>query len=120
MGVLDFRDMGGLSRSEGTAPMFDAYHKWLGIPPDQRPPTYYQLLGIAPGEGDSDVIEAAALRQMAFVRHFQTGPHARDCARVLGELSQARLTLLDDIKRAAYDALLAQSSGANIATVTLP
>ena len=25
---------------------FDAYHKWLGISPRERPPTYYRLLAI--------------------------------------------------------------------------
>ena len=43
--------------------MFDPYHKWLGIPKDQRPPTFYQLLGITPGEEDVEVIEEAAIRQ---------------------------------------------------------
>ena len=37
--------------------MFDPYHKWLGIPKDQRPPTHYQLLGISPTEQDREVIE---------------------------------------------------------------
>lgn len=87
--------------------MFDPYHKWLGIPTDQRPPTYYQLLGIARDEADAEVIASAALRQIAFVRNFQTGPHAEECARVLGELAQARLTLSNPEKRAAYDASLA-------------
>src|SRR5262245_52651896 len=40
----------------GTWLMFDPYHKWLGIRPEQRPPTYYQLLGIAPDEKDPEVI----------------------------------------------------------------
>lgn len=87
--------------------MFDPYHKWLGIPPDQRPPTYYQLLGIAPGEPDIDVIDGAAVRQMQYVRHFQSGEHAELCARLLTELSQARNTLTDPEKRQAYDANLA-------------
>ncbi|HWE40052.1 MAG TPA: hypothetical protein VG406_26105 [Isosphaeraceae bacterium] len=87
--------------------MFDPYHKWLGIPKDQRPPTFYQMLGIAPGERDRDVIEAAAIRQTAFVRNFQAGPHGKDAARILNELSLARITLLDDAKRRDYDARLA-------------
>ncbi len=35
-----------------TTRMFDAYHRWLGIPKDQRPPTHYQLLAIPPDEKD--------------------------------------------------------------------
>lgn len=89
--------------------MFDAYHKWLGIPPGEgrRPPSHYQMLGIARHEQDPEVIESAAIRQMAYVRNFQSGPHAKDCARILGELSQARLILRDAAKRAEYDARLA-------------
>jgi hypothetical protein len=93
--------------------MIDGYHKWLGIPKDQRPPTYYQLLGIAPDETDTEVIEAAAIRQVAFVRNFQTGPHAEQCSRLLTELAEARLTLLNPEKRVKYDARLgiAKTSG---------
>ncbi len=47
--------------------MFDPYHKWLAIPKDQRPPTHYQLLGVSPTETDVEVIDEAALRQMAHV-----------------------------------------------------
>jgi sulfatase modifying factor 1 len=90
--------------------MFDPYHRWLGIPPGQRPPSYYQMLGIAPDERDREVIEAAAVRQSAYVRNFQTGPHARDCARILGELALARATLLDAAKRRRYDAQLPRAS----------
>ncbi len=87
--------------------MIDGYHKWLGIPKDQRPPTHYQLLGIAPNEKDAEVIEAASVRQVAFVRNFQGGPQAQECARILTDLAQARLTLLNPAKRQQYDASLA-------------
>jgi tetratricopeptide (TPR) repeat protein len=84
--------------------MFDPYHKWLGIPKGSRPPTHYQLLGISPDEIDPEVIQASAVRQSAYVRHFQTGPHARDCDRVLKDLAVARDTLLDARRRSTYDA----------------
>ena len=87
--------------------MFDPYHKWLGIPKGQRPPSYYQLLGISADEADRDVIETATLRQTAFVRNFQSGQHAKEFAQVLNELALARVTLLDEAKRRAYDAKLA-------------
>src|SRR2546426_5151340 len=86
--------------------MFDPYHKWLGIPQDQRPPTHYQLLGIAPGESDLEVIEEAAIRQTTHVRAYQTGPHAADCTRLLNEIAQARTTLTNPSKRKEYDAKL--------------
>jgi WD40 repeat protein len=86
--------------------MFDPYHKWLGIPEDQRPPTYYQLLGVAPSETDREVIEEMALRQTSHVRTYQTGPHAADCTRLLNEIAHARTALLNPARRRAYDAHL--------------
>ena len=73
---------------------FDPYHKWLGIPREQRPITHYLLLGIAPTEKDLDVIEDAAIRQTTHVRSYQFGPHAEACQRVLNEIASARQTLL--------------------------
>ena len=86
--------------------MFDSYHKWLGIPAEFRPPTYYQLLGISPQEQDRDVIDAAVLRQSAYVRNFQSGPHGADATRILTEIAAAKLCLLNPQKRSQYDAEL--------------
>jgi hypothetical protein len=83
--------------------MFDPYHKWLGIPPGKRPPTLYQLLAIAEGEKDRDVIEAATVRQSAYVRNFQKGPNADEAAKLLSEISDARAILTDPARRKAYD-----------------
>lgn len=49
---------------------FDAYYKWLGIPPEEQPPHHYRLLGIRLFEADADVIDAAADRQMAHLQTF--------------------------------------------------
>jgi hypothetical protein len=92
--------------SDGELPMFDAYHKWLAIPPGQRPPTYYQLLGVVPEETDPEVLQEAAIRQATHVRTYQTGPHARACIRLLNEIAQARAALLNPAHRAEYDARL--------------
>jgi len=92
--------------------MFDPYHKWLGIPPGQRPPTHYQLLGITPGERDPEVIEEAAIRQTAHVRTYQIGPHAAECTRLLNEIALARTTLLTPAKRQRYDAQFARQAAA--------
>lgn len=94
---------------------FDPYHRWLAIPPGQRPPTYYQLLGITPTETDVEVIEEAALRQTSHVRLYQTGPYAQQAARLLNELGQARATLLNAEKRRDYDARIAQGGGSSTA-----
>ena len=85
---------------------FDPYRKWLGIPPEEQPPNYYRLLGLAVFEGDADVISHAADRQMAHVRTFQTGRYAALTQQLLNELSAARLCLLDKGKKTQYDAML--------------
>src|SRR5690348_8261942 len=87
--------------------MFDPYHKWMGIPKGERPPTHYQLLGIAPTETDAEVIKEAALRQTAQVRVYQSGPHSELCTRVLNEIAQARAVLLNAKLRREYDQRIA-------------
>src|SRR5262245_18943807 len=92
--------------------MFDPYHKWLGIPKDQRPPTLYQLLGISPSERDTEVIDEVAIRQTAHIRTYQIGAHAQECTRILAEIAQARITLLHPAKRKEYDEQLAKKTAA--------
>ena len=82
---------------------FDPYHKWLGIPKDQRPPTHYQLLGISPNEEDNEAIEAAAERQRLFVKGFQKGPRSRTASSILYQIEEAKVTLLNPTMRDAYD-----------------
>src|SRR5262245_47070211 len=90
--------------------MFDPYHKWLGIPKEQQPPTYFQLLGIQPQERDPEVIDEAAIRQMKHLRDYQIGPQAAECTRLLNEVALARATLLNPAKRREYEAKLAQQA----------
>jgi hypothetical protein len=74
---------------------FDPYRVWLGIPPESRPPTHYEMLGISPKEQEREVIEAAVLRQTGYVRNFQIGKYAKDAARILNEIAAAKAWLLD-------------------------
>src|SRR3954447_5892537 len=89
---------------------FDPYHKWLGIPKHLRPPTYYQLLGLAAAEADREVIEEAAIRQTTHVRAYQVGPHAQACTRLLNEIAAARQVLLDPKRRKEYDRKIGQTA----------
>src|SRR5690242_20557156 len=82
---------------------FDPYRKWLGIPSSEQPPNHYRLLGIGLFEDDADTIASAADRQMAHLRTFQTGPHSALSQKLLNELAAARVALLNDAKKAAYD-----------------
>lgn len=85
---------------------FDPYRKWLGIPAKDQPANHYRLLGIPHFEDDPDVIDNAATRQIAHVRTFQSGKHAAQSQKILTELTQARLCLLQPEKKSAYDANL--------------
>jgi hypothetical protein len=98
--------------------MFDPYHKWLAIPPGQRPPTHYQLLGISPTENDADVIEEAALQRIAHLRTYQIGPLAKECIQLLNEVAQAKIVLLNLEKRKAYDEELSQAANAGSTKAT--
>ncbi|MEZ5942835.1 MAG: hypothetical protein R3C18_15690 [Planctomycetaceae bacterium] len=82
---------------------FDAYHKWLGIPPQQQPPHHYRLLGVDPFEADVDVIEAAANQRLAYLQDLATGEHVAESQKLLNEISQARRTLLNPDKKFLYD-----------------
>lgn len=85
---------------------FDAYHVWLGIPPSLEPPSCYRLLGLDEFEGDAEVIESAADRQAAYLRSLRDGDHGEVAARLLKEVSAARVCLLSPDKKAAYDQML--------------
>lgn len=65
---------------------FDPYYKWLGIPPNDRPPNHYRLLGVELFEADPDVIDSAANRQMTFLRQCATGPHVAESQKLLNEV----------------------------------
>ncbi len=90
--------------------MFDPYHRWLQIPKDQRPPNYFQLLGLVFGESDKDVIHEAYLKQTQYVRGFQSGPHGEDAIKILRELAQAANILGDESRRNTYLAQLADQA----------
>jgi sucrose-6-phosphate hydrolase SacC (GH32 family) len=85
---------------------FDPYHKWLGIPPSQQPPTHYRLLGLEPFETDRDVIDAAANQRMSYLQDSAAGPHGDKSQRLLNEVSAARRCLLNPTAKEKYDATL--------------
>ncbi len=90
---------------------FDAYHKWLGIPPEEQPPNHYRLLGIKVFETDRDVIETAADQRMAHLRNYQTGQRSQLSQQLLNQVSSARLVLLQPEKKLVYDQQLLCDAG---------
>jgi hypothetical protein len=83
---------------------FDAYYKWLGIPPAEQPPNHYRLLGINLFESDPDVVQAASDQRMIHLRSFQTGQHSALSQKLLNETAAAKLCLLKPDRKAQYDA----------------
>ncbi len=92
---------------------FDAYHRWLGIPPKDQPPNHYRLLAVDLFEADPDVIEAGADRQMGHLRTYQTGKHAALSQQLLNEVAAAKICLLNPQKKVEYDAGLRQQLAAS-------
>ena len=84
-------------------PIFDAYHKWLGISSKDQPPNHYRLLAIELFEADPDVIDVAASKQVAYLQGCATGPHVALSQELLNEVAAARLCLLNPQKKAEYD-----------------
>jgi len=82
---------------------FNPYHKWLGIPVEKCPPTYYDLLQIAVDERDRDVILMAIERQKTHLQQFRAGKQAKQADRLIYELDEAELTLLNREMREEYD-----------------
>ncbi|MBC8872572.1 MAG: hypothetical protein H8E44_24320 [Planctomycetes bacterium] len=85
---------------------FDPYHKWLGIAPKDQPPHHYRLLGIDAFEDDRDVIDSAANRVMTYLKELATGDDAAHSQRIMNEVMQARICLLNPKRKTAYDAEL--------------
>ena len=85
---------------------FDPYHKWLAIPPGEQPAHHYRLLGAAIFESDADVIEAAADRQMTYLQEVSQGSEVEQAQKLLAEVAEARLCLLNQEKKSVYDARL--------------
>ncbi len=88
---------------ESTPDGFDAYRKWLGISSKRRPPTYYDLLGIEPGENDHDVIISAIQQRRAFIRSKKGEGYDGQVRTILGQFDEAASTLLVPEFKNAYD-----------------
>jgi hypothetical protein len=99
---------------------FDPYYRWLGIAPRDQPPNHYRLLGIDLLEGNADVIQAAADRQMKHLRSYQMGEYASLSQELLNEVAQAKLCLLNPDRKAEYDQWLRELAGSNVAESRLP
>ncbi len=83
----------------------DQLRQWLALPPGPWPPDHYTLLGLPPGGGTADEIEARVLARMARLRERQL-VHPDAVTDGMNRLAQALVCLTDAASRAAYDAEL--------------
>lgn len=95
---------------------FDPYHRWLGIPPSEQPANHYRLLGLTLFESNQEVIDSAAMRQIAHIRSQALGPNRGRIHSLLNELAEARVTLLNPQSKSKYDQDLRESSERDPAT----
>lgn len=85
---------------------FDPYYYFLGIGRKHQPADHYRILGVEQFEPNIEIIEMAADRQMAHLHRHEASDHSDDVAKLMNEVSRARLCLLNPSKRATYDAEL--------------
>ena len=84
----------------------DACYELLGVPAAEQPADHYRLLGLTRLEANRQVIQNAADRQMAFVRQLAGGPYSEVSQELLNQLAEARLCLLNPIRKEEYDTRL--------------
>jgi len=87
----------------------DLYSLWLKVPPGERPPNHYALLGLPRFCDDVPRIEAAAQKRLDGLDRYALHPDPvkRDaCQQVMNEVARARVVLINPQKREAYDLTL--------------
>ncbi len=81
----------------------DVYQQWLGIPPEEQPPDFYRLLGLARWESDAQLVSAAAQRRLAKVKQKATRQHLAVAQKLVRQIVRARATLMDARLRSEYN-----------------
>ncbi len=78
---------------------------WLRLPAGNWPPDHYVLLGLPPGEGDHNRIQAAVHERLEWLRCYQL-THPDQVTAAMNRLAQAFTCLTDPDAKKAYDAEL--------------
>lgn len=92
--------------------VFDPYEAWLGITVSERPLNPYQLLKLAPLDGDPGRIRLAIERARLLLSKHSGGVDARLWRSVHDELELAAAALLDPEKKAVVDAAIKRKGAA--------
>ena len=99
---------------------FNPYHKWLGIPLKDQPADHYRLLGVVRFESDPDVITGASDQRVHFLRTLQNGDRGKMVDKLLNEIANAKVCLLNKEKKAAYDQKLRAQRGCDVPSAAAP
>ena len=91
--------------------VFDPYLEWLNIPLNQRPVNYYKFLGLIPPVSDSAEIDEACKRRRQLLQKEMLGNHGAEAQTLLNELKIISDTLLNPVRKEAYDQKLFQKTG---------
>src|SRR5437867_7050965 len=78
---------------------------WLGLPPGEWPPDHYRLLGLEPGESNTELIEQRVHQRLDSVRRYQM-MHPEQATEAMNRLAQAWVCLTDPAQKKAYDQTL--------------
>lgn len=92
----------------------DFYSEWLQVPPGERPPDHYTLLGLPLFSDDTASIEQAARKRLARLDRYGIHPdtNKRDaCHRLMNEVARARVVLMAPGRKRQYDQELSRSRG---------
>jgi hypothetical protein len=93
----------------------DKLRGWLTLPDGPWPPDHYTLIGLNPGQGTPEEIEARVLERLELLRRYQL-PHPDEATEGMNLLARALDTLTDPQARKAYD----RSLGLRRVTVVEP
>lgn len=80
----------------------DKLRAWLRLPDGPWPPDHYTLIGLEPGAGTPDGIEARVLERLELLRRYQL-PHPDEATEGMNLLARALDTLTDPDARRTYD-----------------
>lgn len=81
----------------------DRYSRYLGLPPDPRPPTCYLLLGLDELSDDPDAVRQRANERLARLNPLVGSADNDDALALMAEIGEAVRTLTDPERKAAYD-----------------
>jgi hypothetical protein len=76
---------------------------WLQLPDKAWPPDHYTLLGLPPGEADTERTEQQVHQRLEIVRRYQL-THPEQATAAMNQLAQAFVCLTDPAAKKAYDA----------------